>query len=150
MTATTDLQIAKEQAKMDTTAPVVYISLDDEYVSKLMQVRKITEENLKKEYKFGKKNDELDSKQKEELLKALMSTMEQQQSMTDTLLEEATPHKLSGPVAHQNSVLQDNIKMPAFHRRSFTGRHCKSTCCHSNNYLLCIKPNNFELCKKNC
>ena len=51
----TDLQIAKEQAKMDTTAPVVYISLDDEYVSKLMQVRKITEENLKEEYKFEKK-----------------------------------------------------------------------------------------------
>ena len=124
-----DLQIAKEQAEMDTPEPVVNISLFDEYVSKMRRVRKLTEDNLKKkkEYKFEKKNDELQPKQKDELLKALKSTIQQQQSMINTLLEEATLHKLSGPVtSHLDKVLQDsNIKVQAFHSRSFTGNHCQ-------------------------
>ena len=124
-----DLQIAKDQAEMDTPEPVMNISLFDEYVSIMRRVRKITEDILKKkkEYKFEKKNDELQPKQKKELLKVLKSTIQQQQSMVDTLLEEATLHKLSGPVtSHLDKVLQDNnIKVQAFHSRSFTGNHCQ-------------------------
>ena len=98
-------------------------------MSKMRRVRKITEDILKKtkEYKFEKKNDELQPKQKKELLKVLKSTIQQQQSMVDRLLEEATLHKLSGPVtSHLDKVLQDNnIKVQAFHSRSSIGNHCQ-------------------------
>ena len=123
-----DLLIAKEIAECEVDVPILNITLFEEYIKKMRQIRRLTQDiqKLKKEYAFEKKDKELNTKDKTALLEAIRNKIKTQEKLIDKLLVNATLDNISGPVtSNLDKVLQENnIKLQAFHSRSFTGNHC--------------------------
>ena len=123
-----DVMIGEEKAKEQATEPVINATLYDEYVMKLRRANMISDDlaKNKQEYAFEEKDRELAPEDRQALLQHIEQTIAIQQQTIDKLSQEAKLHKLSGPVASNlDRVLQENnIKLQAFHSRSFTGNHC--------------------------
>ena len=121
-----DLLIAKEIAEKEVgqTSDTLF----EVYTNQLRCVLKMTEarDSLKKEYMYELRSDDLEKKKKKALLKHIHKQVTEYEESINKMLKETTLDKLSGPVtSNLDSVLQKhNIKVQAFHSRSFTGNHC--------------------------
>ena len=74
---------------------------------------------------YEMKSEDLEKKKKKALLKDIHAQVTEYQESIDKMLKGTTLDKISGPVtSHLDAQLQKhNIKVQAFHSRSFTGNH---------------------------
>ena len=121
-----DKEIAEERALCSTNTPPQ--TLFEHYIKKLRDI--VSTQNkiikLEKEYKDESNRDELDNQRKRDLLNEIELELKNAKADLKKLEDDAILSKFCGPVTYNLEVVLNhhNIKVQAYHSRSFTGNHC--------------------------